>query len=158
MRDTIPALEQFIEPTPIRFTPDAPGWYVVGGVLLVVLLCVAFFIYRHYRKNLYRRVALRWLEQEEKRFSNNREYVRMVYAADMLAKRISIQVYGRENTASLQGAEWIDHLNKTSPLVSFSTADERVIRTVYESEPQVNEQEASEFLSKIKRWIKKHRV
>ncbi len=156
MNDTIPALAQFIEPSPVKFAPDAPGWYVLCGVLILSLLLVAFLIYRKYKRNRYRREAIGWLEQMEKQLVGNHEYARIVYTADMLAKQISIQVYGREATAALRGSEWIDYLNKSNSSVSFSETDEHLLQSVYEKEVEISETQAMGFTTKIKQWIKKH--
>lgn len=158
MNDTIPILEQFIEPSPVRFTPEAPGWHVLEIGLLILLLLVVFFIYRNYRKNRYRRNAINWLEIKEKQLINNNNYSDLVYTADMLAKQIGIQKYGKENVASLQGREWIDYMNKNCPFVTFSMADEQLIRSVYNPDIMPDKQQAVDFTAKIKQWIKKHRV
>ncbi len=154
--DSIPALEQFIEPAPVQFTPDAPGWYVLGIIVILIVLLVLFLIYMNYRKNRYRKIALDWLNKEEKRFIDNQDYTRLVYTANMLAKRISIQVYGREKTASLHDSEWIDYLNKSCSSGSFTPTDEEIIRSVYDGNTKPDNRQATDFTAKIKHWIKKH--
>jgi hypothetical protein len=84
------------------------------------------------------------------------DYTRLIYTADMLAKKISIQLYGRENTAHLGSREWLDYLNKTCPSVSFSNEDETLVKAIYDPGISISEKQAVTFTGKIKQWIKKH--
>ncbi len=157
MNDTIPELEQFIEPSPVQFSPNAPGWYVLGGIFLLILLIIAFLIWNNYRKNRYRRIALNWLELEEEKFFNNKEYGRLVYAGGMITKKITIFLYGNNEIASIRGSKWLAYLTKTCPSISFSSTDEQLMSDIYESNNNLKEQQVFEFIDKIKYWIKKHK-
>lgn len=156
MNDTIPALGEFIEPSPIRFIPEAPGWYALAGLFFILLLITGLLIWKHRKKNRYRRLALNWLNGEEKRLLETQDYTRLIYTADMLAKKISIHIYGRENTAQLRNQEWLDYLNKTCPSVSFSNEDETLVKAIYDPGINISEKQALTFTGKIKQWIKKH--
>ncbi len=156
--DTIPALAQFIEPAPVAFTPDAPGWYTLEGVLAGLVLCILLLVYRHYRKNRYRRSAVLLLETAQKQLPPTGEYTQLVYHANMLAKQISIRLYGREQTASLKGSSWIEHLNRSCPKADFTEADTRLLEALYDSSVKADAQQAAAFVEKMKYWIKKHRT
>ncbi len=155
MNDSIPAIGQLIEPTPVRFSFDAPGWYVAGGVLAVLLLTACIIAWRRYRRNRYRRAALRWLQSEEQRLTPAKEYARLVYAADMLVKRIAMQRYGRE-VSSLRGKDWSEYINKTWRS-EFTADDMKLLDDLYLSETSVDADRAGAFVDKAKQWIKTHR-
>ncbi len=157
MNDSIPALEQFIEPSPVQFSPSAPGWYALAGISLLILLVIAFLIWNNYRKNHYRRVAFDWLEQEEKKCLSNKEYYRLVYEAGMITKKITVFLHGYSELISLRGSEWLSYLKKTCPSVSFSSSDEQLMDQIYEINSELKEQQVIEFTDKIKHWIKKHK-
>ncbi len=153
MNDTIPAIGQLIEPAPVRFSFDAPGWYVVGGAVLLLALIGAFLMWRHYRKNRYRREALRWLQQEEQRLAM--DYAQLIYIADMLIKRIAMQHYGRE-ISSLRGKEWLDYINGTWHS-AFTDEDIKLLDKLYSSTDQIEANGVSSFVDRTKHWIKTHR-
>ncbi len=155
MNDSIPAIGQLIEPAPVRFSFDAPGWYVVGGIVLVLILTGAFLAWRRYRKNRYRREALRWLQQEEQRLVAAMEYAQLVYTADMLVKRIAMQRYGRE-TSSLRGKEWLDYINRTWHS-TFTDDDAKLLDALYASADKIEASRANSFIDKTKHWIKTHK-
>jgi hypothetical protein len=52
---------QLIEPSPVSFTFGAPGWYVLAVLLLLTFLGFAWFLFRRYKKELYRRQAVKEL-------------------------------------------------------------------------------------------------
>ncbi len=156
MNDTIPALGQLIEPAPIQFSFGAPGWYILGGILLIVLCVGVFLSWKHYRKNHYRRMALQWLQQEEQRLIAAKEEAQLVYTANMLIKRIAMQLYGRE-IASLRGKDWLDFIKQTDRSVCFNDEDIELLDALYTSDGQINNDRAVSFVNKTKHWIKTHR-
>lgn len=158
MNDTISMLEQFIEPAPVRFSAETTGWHVLGGTILFMLLLAGLAMWHRYRKNKYRRVALGWLEREEKKYLGNREYSKLVYTANMLVKQISIHLYGNNTVAPLRGEDWLSYLSKTCPTISFSASDEKFLDMLYDPREMPDEQQTIDFTGKIKHWIKKHHI
>ncbi len=156
--DSIPALAQYIDPEPVHFTPDAPGWYVVAALLILALLVIAFFVWQYHHRNRYRRIALDWLEGEELRFLTASDYPHLVYAADMLLKRILIRLDKKEKVASLQGTSWLNYLNETCPSAAFTPADAETVSALYDSRRPLDKQQALAFTARAKHWIRKHRV
>ncbi len=157
MNDTIPALSPLIEPASIPFTIDTWGWYIVSGIFFIFLLFIALLLIHYHRKNRYRHKALQWLKAEEKRLSDSKAYPELVYAANMLAKQISMQRYGREKVADLRDNEWIDFLNRTCKPELFDKQDEHTLAALYDPELLLNEKSTTLFVSKIKSWIKNHK-
>ncbi len=157
MNDTIPALSPYIEPSPVIFTFEAPGWYAVGVLLALGAITAVILWIRHYYRNRYRHLAIRLVEENEKVAIAGGEYSKLVYNANMIAKQICIRLYGRKETASLKDAPWIIFLNRSSGSNIFSSADAQIIRDVYYPTVHTGKQQALHFTEKIKQWIKKHR-
>lgn len=152
MNDNIGTL---IEPQPVQFTWGAPGWYVLAGLLLVVIVAVIVMIVRHYRRNRYRSEALAWLVSREKEMSQHPEVV--VYDATMLMKRIVISRYGREH-ASVREREWIGLLNDTCKGQLFSDADSTwLTQSLYAGGTKIAAADVQAYLNKTRTWIKRHR-
>lgn len=113
---------------------------------------------RHYLRNRYRRIAVSLVRDNKRQALAGNEYDKLVYNANMIAKQICIRLYGRQETASLKDTPWIIFLNKSCPKAGFSTADEQIIRAIYNSHATIEKQQALNFADKITYWIQKHRT
>ena len=108
----------------VAFTFGAPGWYVLGVVLLLVIAVVVRLGLRSYRKNRYRRQAL----MEMKTYAGD---ATALYRTNMLLKRIAMTRYGRAETAGIRGKEWIAFLNKSRGRELFGAADAVLLDQLY---------------------------
>ncbi len=157
MNDSIPSLGQFIEPAPVSFRPDAPGWYVVAALVgLFILLIGLWFVFRYY-KNRYRREAVKHVEHEEQRLIGAKKYTELIYIINALMKKITMVQHGREQTASLQGSEWLTFLNEQCRKPVFEVNDEQLLARLYLADNLPEEGETVAFVNKAKQWIKQHR-
>src|SRR5688572_18979039 len=130
---------KLIEPDPVKFTWGAPGWYILGIALLLLISVILILIYRHYQKNKYRRAALSWLESRE-RTMLARAPRQVIYDAAMLTKRIAIMRYGRNLVAPVRDKEWVTFLNKVCKSQLFSDSDaEWLTRTLYATSDSLKE-------------------
>jgi hypothetical protein len=64
LNDTITynSIGQLIEPDPIGYSFNTPGWYMVLVLLMLVAIIIGIVQYRKYKKNAYRREAVRKIE------------------------------------------------------------------------------------------------
>jgi hypothetical protein len=144
-----------IEPPRVPFHFGAPGWYVLAFMLALVAIFIIYFLVRCYKANYYRRMALNELsEYEGKEIPTSLR----LYHANMLMKRIAMARYGRTQTASLAGKDWIEFLNRTCSKNIFDAKDQAFLRTqLYDSaHGPAGKDSGNEFISKSKRWIRKH--
>jgi hypothetical protein len=137
---------QLIQPKPVVFSFGAPGWYVLGAVILLLLAGAVWLLRQNYRKNRYRRQAL----GELKGYGAGPS---ALYPANMLLKRIAISRYGRVPAASIRGSEWVAFLNKSRGRELFGKGDAALLEQVYTTGAYA----ADGFLEKAKKWIKKHK-
>ena len=61
-QDPLAALHPLREPELVSWWPPAPGWWVLGALLLLGLAILTWFALRRYQRNAYRRQALARLE------------------------------------------------------------------------------------------------
>lgn len=140
-----PQLDDIGNPGTVGFSLEGPGWYVLLGVIVVVLL-IGFWAYlRHRRKNKYRREALKYLEKIS-------DEPTAILLANELMKRICLTFSSREN-ASLTGKAWIDFLNGQCKSQLFNPSDAEKISAIYYSETPKPD---SDFLNKTTHWVRKH--
>jgi hypothetical protein len=78
--------------------PQTIGWYVVFGLLLLLAMWAVLRAVAHWRRNRYRREALRQMEHAD------------VQAIPALLKRTALAAWPREQVASLSGEPWIHFL------------------------------------------------
>lgn len=144
-----------IEPSPVQFTFGAPGWYVLGALLLLFLIISAWLLYKHYNRNKYRSIALEFLRQKEKEFHSQKDYSQLVYESNMIMKRIAMTYFDRSNVASLREDNWKSFLNDTGRKEIFTNDDMKVLASLYAATP--TEQAATQFMVNTKWWIRKHK-
>jgi hypothetical protein len=147
-------LGQLIEPDPVRYSFNTPGWHLVFILLVIIFIVIAFSQYRKYRKNVYRREALRKLEQIE----NSGKSV--VYSVNLLLKTTAIQLFGRRTVADLHGPSLFSFL--TSKLDKYPGLNKQSIddftSALYNEQFELKENERKELVEFARLWIQKHKV
>ncbi|RUO41441.1 hypothetical protein CWE22_04540 [Pseudidiomarina aestuarii] len=83
--------------------PLAPGWYVVGTLVLIVLAVAIWLLLRRWRQRRMQRLALRELAQQP---ATNPA------AVTALLKQALLAYFPREQVASMQGAVWWQFLQQ----------------------------------------------
>jgi hypothetical protein len=137
-----PKYDQLIEPPRIPFSFGAPGWWVLGSIILILLVLAVWLLVRHRSHNRYRRIATALLEQ-----------CTDTYSANMLLKRVAITAYPRNCSAALRAADWISFLNTTRRKSLFDKSDADTLSALYNRD-QCPLTKA--FRKKMKEWIKHH--
>jgi hypothetical protein len=157
-KDLPQSFHDLIEPSSIPFRFNAPGWWVLAVVMVLVLLASAVLIVRHYRKNAYRKKAIHYLEQIELTTMANTGYPGIAYQTAMLMKRVAIAKYGRK-VAGLSGESWLSWLNdktRRRHRHPFNEDDGKIISDAIYSNETINADQVNHFVRKAKDWIKYH--
>jgi hypothetical protein len=151
-------MEHLIEPSPIGFSFGAPGWYVLGVLFLMVVASVVTVAVIRYRRNKYRRMALRQMSAWAPEYMRKGNYAEWVYRTNNLVKRVAMQVYSREEVASCRASEWIGFLNDTCRRAGFSEEDVQLLsQFLFQPPHMITAEKASTFSGKASYWIKKHK-
>ena len=145
-------LKEIALPESVSYFPQTPAWYVLFGVIVVLILFFLWKQYKHYQNNKYRRVALTELSKikSEKTFVEIPE----------LVKRVALVFSDRNEIASLSGDTWLEFLNKSYKGNGFSSeAGSLFVDLGYSSQNRINQYQQSEMetlINLISKWIKKH--
>ncbi len=91
--------------------PPAPGWWLLGG--LVLLLTAVMVIAVRARRRSLRARALRELDELTSRWSSHSDFQTMAAEVSMLLRRIALTRFGQETVAGLHGESWQRFLSKT---------------------------------------------
>jgi hypothetical protein len=108
----VEGLRDIAVPAPVPWLPPAPGWYLVG----LVLLAAAFWSYRRYQRSRaasrYRREALVELDGIVEALQRPGGRHELAARLPPLLKRVALQVEPRTAVAALTGTAWLAELDR----------------------------------------------
>ena len=147
-------LGPILEPDPVKFSFETPGWYVVGILILLTCFYLTFRLIKQYKQNAYRRQALKELTQINPSSSNNQLNLQLSELFVIL-KMVALKAYGRKNVATLYGKPWLIFLESKAKNTPFSKYEAIISSTIYENaKPDIKE--LNELKSLSKKWIQTH--
>jgi hypothetical protein len=141
-------LHDLYEPAPVPFRFDTPGWFILAGIILLIILIVVFVQLRKYIRNRYRREAL----QKLARLDSSGPCIMPLF---VILKQTAMHAFGREKVGPLYGKEWLSFLEETGKDVHMSDYQEQVVQALYtgkEMEPDMQKH----MLSNAENWIRTH--
>lgn len=149
--DPLAQLRDIHLPNAIGWWPLAPGWYILMGLLLLLLSAWAYFLYK---KALYARAkkqALALLQSYEEQYTQDNNGPLFSARISELLRRVALVYYPRHEVASLQGEAWLNFLNKTSRGLDFNSVKSMLLESPFKNEESTNLQP---LLIQAKAWIK----
>lgn len=143
-------LHDFYQPPPPSWTPQTVGWYVLFGLLCLLAVWIAWRIFARWKRNRYRREALRELQHAD------------ISAIPVLLKRTALAAWPRERVASLSGEPWLQFLDQTGGAGTLARsagnrAGADLLDLDYRGTTPTPEQEKS-IRQTAADWIRSHRV
>jgi len=144
-------LHDIIVPEAIGFFPPAPGWYIIGLLLLALLFHWAIQGYKKYQKSQYKRDALKELETYSQ--SNKEEVIALL----SLAKRVGIAAFGRPNIAKHSDDSWWDFMEQYSKAKVPSKLRIALSKLLYDSRYSMENGLYEETKTVVAVWIKTHK-
>ena len=148
MSQTQHQLNALYEPPPVPFTFETVGWEVLGVVLILLLLILAWLWVRSYRQNAYRRAALRQLDLYQERSWKVQDVL-------LLLKKSAIHAYGRGLTGNLYGHDWLEFLDRSGKNVNLLQLEPEITAAVYQNK-SLSPQAGHDLLVNARNWIKTH--
>lgn len=156
-------LHDIVTPPPVPWWPPAPGWYLLGTVLLLVMLSALTLGVQHWHRNRYRSAALAELDRLRRAIQQSGKQ-KSVADLDRLLKRVALAAWPRERVAQLTGRDWISFLNQHSPSDDSGAfdADQTQVMTnaVYSNRisKALTADQIDDLFQTAQCWIRKHRV
>jgi hypothetical protein len=145
-------------PEPIGWWPIAWGWWFLLGVLIVLTLVIGIW----WRRNRYRFLAKKILNQYYKDYQQTTSALHYVQQLAQLLRQTAMMAYGTETIASLQGHSWLVFLNSKTkkPIFDTDTAP-YLIQAPFCDESYFAAHFASMDIDQLHhlalRWIRQHR-
>lgn len=147
-------LGSLIEPDPVGFSFDSPGWYFLAFIVLFIAIVLIVRWLHNYQKNAYRREALKKLAA----INENIEGISSdagINNVFVILKLVAIKTYGRSQIAPLYGKKWISFLESKGKETPFSDFESSITNALYAAKP-INGDELEKLLNVSKRWIITH--
>lgn len=141
-----------VVPEPVSWLPSTPGWWIVLGWLLAVVVLAALQLARRRRRNRYRRDALAELKAIEARMHDD-PALSAQRIAEVL-KRAALVAYPREDIASLYGPGWARFLTESANHDrQVADAAESLATAAYRPDAHPDA-----LVRPARRWIRLHRA
>ncbi len=137
------------EPAPILFAFETVGWKILAIVIFILLLIFLYKWIQHYKKNTYRRVAIKRLS------TINANSNKSINESAIILKTVAITAYGRENVAALYGTEWLLFLESKGKNTLFTKYTTSFL-AAQNSNPNIDISIKNEILTLTKKWIQTH--
>jgi len=124
--DPLAQLRDIHLPEPIGWWPPAPGWWLVGFVMLIIAAVGGVYLLRLLKNGRYRREA----KQELRRLAENPDGLddrQLIEQFNILLRRFAIRAYGRKTVSSLAGQRWLEFLDSKGATDRFSAGEGAVL-------------------------------
>lgn len=153
-QDPLAALNPLREPLAVGWWPPAPGWWIVLLLALLAIAVSGLALARHYRKNGYRRAALKRLQILHEEYQSGGGTSRYLSGVNALLKSVALHAYPRSEVASRSGEKWLHIVNQGLP--EEQQLGEEFNDAVYRK--TVEDIDIEKFLHAARYWINHHKV
>ena len=153
-------LKPIILPEPVKFEPLTAGWYILFGLIVLLLFLLAYNSFKKFRSRAYRRLSVRELKKliPEIGISNT---AGLIMRISTILKVTALKSFSRDKVANLSGTNWQNFLISSCPSGSYSENAFVLIDLQYIPETE-NRQIKPEDINKLVydsiKWIQGHRV
>lgn len=153
-------LREITLPEPPSYRPQTLGWAILGSLVLLGIVIGSFQQYRHWRRNRYRRAALKQLAALEQHVQQSATRIDALQALSQLLKRTALAAYPREQVAQLYGENWLSFLDATYNGTGFTQGEGRLLSELAYRHPgaiaQLSDEEIDGLMDAAGRWIRGH--
>jgi hypothetical protein len=111
-QDPLAQLRDIHLPQLVTWWPPAPGWWLLGILLLVALVWAARWIWRRHQRGAYRRAGITELEQLLANWRTSRDTGAFLQQLNALLKRVALYSFPDSDVAAMNGAGWTEFLDR----------------------------------------------
>ncbi|MCH9691980.1 MAG: DUF4381 domain-containing protein [Gammaproteobacteria bacterium] len=152
VKQLLTQLKDIHQPATISWWPPAPGWWLLG-ILLIGLCTLGIFYLLRWRRQ---RRALRYRNEGMRLLRElNLAQPEAILTINTLLKRVAIVSFGHSNCAQLTGQRWITFLERTAPITMPQQAKTALLQSLYSNRPTTYSA-LTELRDYALEWVKSH--
>lgn len=109
--DPLADLRGYHLPDPVSWWPPAPGWWLLALLGIALVVALASWLLRRYRRGAARRVARSELAGLRAAFARDQEAAAFARGLSRLLRRVALARFPRDQVAGLAGEDWLAFLD-----------------------------------------------
>ncbi len=154
-----PAVQQALQlrdihlPSTPAFWPLAPGWWVVAGLLVLLITGAALIAWRRYRVWARERGTLLTLAELEGAFRQDRAPEKLARIS-VLLRQIALARFPRRQVASLTGQAWLGFLDQSGGQGRFTQGPGQVLAASPYQRTLPADLDTDALLALVRDWVK----
>ena len=138
---------------PVPWWPPAPGWWLLGVLVLVLLAWLGRGLLARYRVRQRRKQMLGWVDHLNESIDPQRDPQAYLSTLNRIFKLVALRAFPEQHCAALAGQDWTDFLTDNMR-GSRSVESLQVLASgPYDPAPHFNPDKMSEL---TRFWIKQH--
>ena len=141
-------------PEAVGFWPPAPGWWLLG-LLLITLLAAGILFYKHHQKSAYRRTAVQQVKTLFNDYQQPHQSHEITAQLNRLLKAVALHSYSTEQVSRLTETQWLDFLDTSANMQTFSQGPGQILASApYDKNSQIAD--AAALKQCCLKWIRSH--
>ncbi|OZG71224.1 hypothetical protein BTA51_21480 [Hahella sp. CCB-MM4] len=145
-------LNDVIEPTPVANWPVAPGWWIVYGLAILLVVLGILWLIKLSKQRANQKRTLAALQQCWEQHHATSDFTGFRQTANLVLKRHCLQL-GHRDIAAMPATSWQSFLQKKLP-EKYHTDIADFCGSLYR--PQITtESEAHECRTRVQQWIRR---
>lgn len=153
---SISDLKDIAAPAPVSWMPQTVGWWVLGGIMLLGVSAFAFFRWRKWWRNRYRREAQVELAAIARAVADPATRAEALTAIPPLVKRTVLAWAPRKEVGPLSGEAWLHYLDGTYPAGGFTQGPGRQLNALAYGQGSIGNDELAALMALLQQWIDGH--
>ncbi len=143
-------------PAPISWWPPAPGWWLLAGLIVAILIGL-FVWYRRRQRDIWRRIALAELAHLRQQYAAHPTAAHNIIAElSVLLRRVAISCFSRAEVAMLSGEKWLAFLDRNLDESLFQSELGRLLAVApYAPHTTITPQALHGLFTMCESWINK---
>lgn len=151
-------MRDIVTPTPVSWLPQTWGWGLLAGIILALLATWVFIALRRYRRNAYRREALRILETIQADMATPERRSDGVRKISALLKQTALAAWPRESVAAITLDRWTAFLRGSVNGKEEQSLTSALALEYRASGEALSDEACDEVIANARQWIEKHHV
>lgn len=129
-------LKDYHLPPPVSWWPPATGWWILL-LLAVIIVILLYLLYRHYRKQVWKRDATKALKEIQNSYLRTQDNHALAGQVSIFLRRVCLTRFPGNNGAYLTGSNWLHFLDsctgKTKDHLTFfnTPVGEQLLEAAY---------------------------